>query len=103
MMRHLSPEDYTKMPWANGRGTTTEILRKTRPGGGILWRFSMATVSENGAFSRFPEIERNLTVIDGPGFDLIGSAQYHAALLKPIAFPGDIALEARNVTGTAVD
>lgn len=103
MTRHLTPADYIKMPWANGRGTTTEILRKTAPDGGILWRFSMATVSENGAFSCFPDIERNLTVIDGPGFDLVGNTQYHAALLQPVAFPGDIALAAQNVIGTAVD
>lgn len=100
---HLSRSDYTEMPWANGRGTTIEILRKPAENAGFLWRFSMATVAEDGAFSLFPGIERNLTIIDGPGFDLIGETSFRAEPLRPIAFPGDTALTAQNVTGKAID
>ena len=103
MAQHLNRSDYTEMPWANGFGTTVEILRKTAADGGVLWRFSMATVAENGPFSQFPDIERNLTVIEGPGFDLVGAASFRADPLQPVAFPGDIALAAHNVTGRAVD
>jgi environmental stress-induced protein Ves len=103
MTRHLTRKDYAEMAWANGRGTTIEMLRETAEDGGILWRFSMATVAEDGAFSLFPDIERNLTVIDGPGFDLLGNTNFRADLLCPVAFPGDMALAAHNVTGPAVD
>lgn len=102
MIRHLTRASYTEMPWANGRGTTIEILREDSVAG-LLWRFSMATVAEDGPFSQFPDIERNLTVIDGPGFDLFGGACLRADPLRPVAFPGDIAVSARNVTGISVD
>lgn len=102
MTRHLTPADYTEMPWANGQGSTIEIWREMQ-GDRLRWRFSMATVAKDGPFSIFPEVERNLTVIDGPGFDLVGDSSYYAGLLQPVPFPGDIPLAARNVTATAVD
>ena len=40
---------------------------------GLVWRLSRASVVEDGDFSLFPEVERNLTVISGPGFDLVGA------------------------------
>lgn len=101
--RHLTRADYTEMPWANGRGSTIEILRKPTENGAFLWRFSMATVAEDGPFSQFPNIDRNLTVIDGPGFDLIGAETFRASLLQPVAFPGDLPLSGANVTGPAID
>jgi environmental stress-induced protein Ves len=101
-MIHLTPADYRAMPWANGRGVTTELIRRD-DAQGMLWRLSMAQVTENGAFSRFPGIDRNLTVIDGPGFDLAGARTLHASPLKPVAFPGDVDIHATNVTAPAVD
>ena len=75
MMRHLTPSDYVAMPWANGRGQTVEMLREVGPDGGLLLRLSMASVVEDGPFSIFPGVERNLTVISGPGFDLLGETR----------------------------
>ncbi|RUS60117.1 HutD family protein [Pseudorhodobacter sp. E13] len=103
MMQHLTRKDYTEMPWANGGGTTVEMQRVNAASGAMLWRFSMATVAEDGPFSQFPQIERNLTVIDGPGFDLVGKRVLRADPLCPVAFPGDIPLSAQNVTGIATD
>lgn len=98
-MRHLTPADYTRMPWANGKGTTVEMLRVNR-GGALLWRLSMATVAEDGPFSLFPEVERNLTVIDGPGFWLWGDGvDLHCAPLLPCAFAGDVAVQAMGTAG----
>ena len=62
MIRHLTPADYKSMPWANGKGTTVEML-KVEDSGQLLWRLSRASVVENGDFSMFPGIVRNLTVI----------------------------------------
>ena len=103
MIRHLTPADYTAMPWANGRGTTVEMLRETGRDGGLLLRLSMASVVGNGPFSIFPGIERNLTVISGPGFDLAGETRITAAPLIPIAFPGDVPIAALGVTGPCDD
>lgn len=98
-MRHLTPADYTTMPWANGKGTTVEMLRVDRDGA-LLLRLSMATVAEDGPFSLFPGIDRNLTVIDGPGFWLRGDGiDLHCAPLVPCAFAGDVAVRAVGTGG----
>lgn len=103
MIRHLTPADYKSMPWANGKGTTVEML-KVEENGQLLWRLSRASVVENGDFSMFPGIERNLTVITGPGFDLRGGALLlNAKPLIPVAFAGDIPIRAEAVSAASDD
>ena len=93
-MRHLTTADYRTMLWANGRGTTVELLREDGPDG-LLFRLSMASVIEDGPFSVFPGIERNLTVISGPGFRLDGPGlSLPCKPLVPVAFAGDLPLQA---------
>lgn len=93
-MRHLTQADYTRQPWKNGKGVTVELFRTERDGA-ILYRLSMATVAEDGPFSLFPGIERNLTVISGPGFRLTGEGvALDCRPLSPVAFPGDVAVTA---------
>ncbi|MGB8814929.1 MAG: HutD family protein [Paracoccaceae bacterium] len=101
-MRHLTPADYRTMPWANGRGQTVEMLR-VDGSDGLLWRLSMASVVEDGPFSIFPGIERNLTVISGPGFDLVGTVSLRCERLVPVAFAGDVPIAAANVVGACDD
>ena len=102
-MRHLTRADYLAMPWANGRGTTLELARADGPDG-MEWRLSIASVVEDGAFSRFPGVDRVLTVLDGPGFRLHGSGLLLEALpLAPVAFPGDVAIAAVGVTAPCTD
>lgn len=102
-MIHLTPADYRRQPWANGRGTTTELYR-VEADGTLLFRLSMAAVTEDGPFSIFPGIERNLTVLTGPGFILQGNGLHlEAKPLIPIAFPGDNLVIATNVTAPSDD
>ena len=77
MIRHLGPPDFRVMPWANGRGHTTEMWREDRDGA-LLWRLSRAAVAEDGPFSLFAGVDRSLTVISGPGFDLVGDVSLKA-------------------------
>lgn len=102
-MKHLSQADYARQPWKNGKGVTVELARAERDGT-ILWRLSMATVAEDGPFSLFPGIERNLTVISGPGFRLIGPGiDIDCRPLSPVAFPGDVAVSAFGTATGASD
>jgi len=103
MIRHLTTADYTAMPWANDRGQTIEMLRVDRPEGGLLYRLSVAAVTGNGPFSLFQGIERILTVISGPGFDLVGDIELRADPLVPVAFPGYAHMAAAGVTGPSED
>lgn len=99
-MRHLTPADYRQMPWVNGRGTTVEMLREDGPDG-LRLRLSMASVVEDGPFSVLPGIERNLTVISGPGFRLEGEVSLDCRPLVPVAFPGDMAVRATGTKSVA--
>ncbi len=103
MIRHLTLADYVTMPWANGRGQTVQMLRLDAADGSLLLRLSMASVVEDGPFSIFPGVERNLTVISGPGFDLGGDVALRADPMIPVAFPGDVAVEAVGVIGPSED
>lgn len=103
MIRHLTQADYRTMPWANGLGQTVEMIRVDGPDG-MLWRLSMASVVSDGDFSIFPGVDRNLTVLDGAGFRLIGEAiDLDAQPLVPVAFPGDVPVRAEGVTGPCRD
>jgi uncharacterized protein len=103
MMRHLTPADYIRQPWKNGRGTTTELWRLERDSQ-ILVRLSRAAVVEDGPFSLFPGLERNLTVLTGPGFRLSGEGiDLRCAPLVPVAFPGDVPVTASETRGQQSD
>lgn len=103
MISHLTSADFKMMPWANGLGTTVEMLRIEREGQLVL-RLSRAMVVEDGAFSIFPRIDRNLTVLTGPGFELVGEGQrLPARPLVPVAFAGDIGMRAEGVTAPSED
>jgi environmental stress-induced protein Ves len=95
----LTPAHYNRQPWKNGRGTTTELWRFDQDDQ-LLVRLSRASVVEDGPFSLFPGIERNLTVLSGPGFRLTGPGiDLHCAPLQPVAFPGDIPVTATETNG----
>lgn len=102
-MIHLTAADYTRQPWKNGRGSTTELWRLERHGQ-LLVRLSRAAVVEDGPFSLFPGIERNLTVLSGPGFRLTGPGiDLRCEPLVPVAFPGDVPVEASETQGMQSD
>ena len=99
----LLPGRYRQMPWANGKGVTEEMLRLDGPEG-MLLRLSRASVVEDGEFSLFAGLERSLTVITGPGFDLVGAEiALQARPLVPVAFAGDVAVRAAGVTAPSDD
>ena len=102
-MIHLTSADYTRQPWKNGRGVTIEMWR-VEANGQLLARLSRASVVEDGPFSVFPGIERNLTVLSGPGFRLTGAGlDVRCEPLVPVAFPGDAALRATDTNGQQSD
>lgn len=107
-MRILRTGDYRRMPWKNGGGETTEMV--VSPAAASLhdfdWRVSMARVGAPGPFSRFPGIERTLSVIDGQGLILLFEDQQPTALdrhSEPFTFSGDAAVDSRLVEGPIED
>lgn len=103
-MIHLTPADYRTQPWKNGRGTTTELLHLTDTAGKTLLRLSRAAVVEDGPFSLFPGIDRNLTVLTGAGFRLTGPGlDLRCDPLIPVAFPGDVQVRATETNSHPSD
>jgi environmental stress-induced protein Ves len=102
-MKHLTAADYTRQPWKNGKGITIEMLRIERDGQ-LLARLSRATVTEDGPFSIFPGLDRNLTVLTGKGFRLLGAGlDLRCNPMIPVAFPGDAAITASDTLGQPSD
>jgi uncharacterized protein len=96
------------MPWKNGGGETTEII--AFPEGADLdefeWRISMARVAMDGPFSRFPDVERTLCVIEGEGLALTIAGKPEVVLAgvsAPFGFPGDVAVTSRLLKGPITD
>ena len=105
-IERLGPDDFRAMPWRNGLGTTIEMAREDDAEGAMLWRVSAADVVEAGAFSLFPGIDRILTLIEGPGFDLDFSGHGRVApveLFRPVEFSGDWTTRADAVRGPSRD
>jgi environmental stress-induced protein Ves len=87
----LRPRDYRDMPWKNGLGSTTEIARFP-PEGDFDWRISVARVTADGPFSKFPDCDRVILALDGSGMRLTHEESgLHVTLgvLEAWAFSGD--------------
>jgi uncharacterized protein len=91
------------IPWKNGGGVTREIAA-LREHDKIIWRLSIADVSEDGPFSAFPGLTRILTVIDGSGIVLTSSDHAVDALFgAPVMFDGGEACESKLIDGPIRD
>jgi len=107
-MRIIRFAALAETPWKNGGGTTTEIA-VSPPGAGFEdfdWRLSVARVASEGPFSRFPGIDRTLTLIEGAGMRLAIEGREEATLSTdsaPLPFLGDVLAEAWLVNGPIRD
>ncbi len=92
MHRLLAPADYRRTPWKNGGGVTTEIASGPPHAGldAFDWRVSIADVEADGAFSRFPGVERTIALISGGGMRLaVGDRDVELrAPFEPYTFDG---------------
>lgn len=90
-MKRLTKLDFKTMPWKNGGGITTELFRYPNEGE-FLFRLSRAEVTQDGAFSSFPGIDRYLYLLNGQGCTLSFPDQEVPLLTdsSPLFFPGEV-------------
>lgn len=89
MARVVRSEEVAPQPWANGGGTTRELLVADDGS----WRISLADIDGDGPFSSFPGRRRLLTVVDGPVLALeVDGASQVVEPHRPFAFSGDAAV-----------
>jgi environmental stress-induced protein Ves len=107
MHRLLAPADYRRMPWKNAGGHTTEIA--AAPPNATLdtfdWRVSIADVERDGAFSRFPGVERTITLLSGDGMRLgIDDREIELrAPFEPYTFDGACEVRCALIAGPVRD
>ncbi|WP_030245600.1 HutD family protein [Streptomyces sp. NRRL S-350] len=93
--------------WLNGGGVTREVAGFPTGAGldGFEWRVSLADVASAGPFSRFPGIDRVITLAEGAGMALTvdGVEQLVDAPYRPFAFSGDATTDCRLLAGPVVD
>lgn len=104
-------QDCPSVVWRNGGGQTTQIV-SWPPGSDMAnfdWRVSIATIAQNGPFSRFPGIDRSICLLEGEGVLLHWPAEAsheagtHAltTAAQPFAFDGERAISATLCGTTA--
>lgn len=86
----IQPSELAVTPWKNGAGTTVELAAGPLHGPLPLWRFSIATLTEETTrFSPFPGMDRVFTVIGDAGVHLaFPSTNVDARPWHPVPFPG---------------
>lgn len=87
--------------WRNGGGETREIACEPDNEGGFAWRASIATIAQDGDFSRFAHIDRHITLLEGAGVTLHFPAFSHRLRRgEPLFFAGETPVRA-SLHGTA--
>ena len=95
--------DAVAKPWKNGGGVTRELYRESMEEGFAL-RISVAEVESDGPFSRFPNVDRVITVLSGRGMVLErDGVRVDVGLHAPYAFAGEDLWQCRLVNGPIQD
>lgn len=108
-LHHFQRHALPSQPWKNGGGMTREIL--CEPAGAAVdeadWRVSIAEVAADGPFSVFPNLERTIVLLDGPGLHLSSACGRLDHRLdtpgQPLCFGGDLETHATLLGGPSED
>jgi environmental stress-induced protein Ves len=86
---HLTARDFTRQPWKNGGGSTTQLAVEG-DGERWLWRVSVADVEGSGPFSDFAGYERTIMLVEGEGMalDIDGKSITLDLPFEPFVFDG---------------
>lgn len=78
-------------PWRNGQGATREIARRLLGvvGPDFVWRLSVAEVTRDADFSRFPGVQRTATLVEGEQVTLdVAGTRHVLRPHEPFSFDG---------------
>ncbi|MET1161438.1 MAG: HutD family protein [Pseudoxanthomonas sp.] len=103
--RVIAANEYRRERWKNGAGWTREIVRVPETEEWD-WRLSIAEIEQDGPFSLFPGIERELVLIRGNGLRLRFDDEEIRELQPPhdrIRFAGERAVYGELLDGPTHD
>ena len=105
-MRPIPAHEYRRERWRNGTGWTREILRWPEHADDWDWRLSIAEIEQDGPFSSFPGVERELVLLQGAGVRLHFDDGETREVLPPhgrVRFAGERAAHGELVDGLTHD
>ncbi len=105
-LRPLPAHEYRRERWRNGQGWTREVLRMPEGVDDWDWRLSIAEIEQDGPFSSFPGIERELVLLHGNGMRLRFDDGEVREVLPPhvrVRFAGERVLACELVDGPTHD
>lgn len=103
--RVIAANEYRRERWKNGTGWTREIVR-VPDGADWNWRLSIAEIEQDGPFSVFEGIERELVLIHGNGLRLQLDGEEVHELHPPhgrLRFAGERVVQGELLDGTTHD
>lgn len=104
--RFVPAEGRPRTPWRNGLGLTEEIAVSPSGAGyaDFDWRVSIAEMTRDAEFSRFPGVDRVLLLLTPDAVELkVDGAVTTLSKYEPVGFPGDEPVSARLLAGPARD
>lgn len=105
-LRPLPAHEYRRERWRNGHGWTREVLRMPEASEDWDWRLSIAEIEQDGPFSCFPGIERELVLLRGAGVRLRFDDGEVREVVPPhgrVRFAGERALAGELIDGSTHD
>lgn len=100
-------KEFQLMPWKNGGGSTLELFKIPHPQKpkDFAFRISIAQVEQDGPFSEFPGIDRDIMLLEGSGFTLSmpGLEKKLSQVFHPYSFKGENKLYCRLINGPCMD
>jgi len=104
LSRVVPANEYRRERWRNGAGWTREIA--VEPEGDWAWRLSIAEIEQDGPFSRFPGIDREIVLLSGNGVRLRFDEGGVHALEPPhgrLRFAGEAGVHGELIDGVTQD
>ncbi|MEO6076040.1 MAG: HutD family protein [Dokdonella sp.] len=108
LVRHVPAASHRRTRWKNGGGWTTELA--IEPATADLnddfdWRVSIADIEQDGPFSMFDGVERDLFLLQGAGMvlDIDGVERRLERPLQRIHFAGEACINCQLIDGPTRD
>ena len=104
MMQVIRAGDFRQGRWLNGMGLSWDIASDPPDAGfkDFCWRFAIARIDADVPFSRYENVDRIFTLLEGNGLalELEGSGAIIVDRMhEPHAFPGDVPTTCRLNNG----
>lgn len=100
-LRCFDQQELPLIPWNNQKGTTQEIVCWP-VNNDFSWRACITSIEENSSLGQFPDIERQMVLLEGNGINLNSPGFLSHSVTdyyQPFDFSGDIHVKSELIKG----